>query len=112
MTDDNGLAHLIERGPCPDRELRHLVMTRYAAIQQARRLAWSWVQIAGSLGMDPKRARALAAAFVRVRRGIESGRLAVPGQAQPKHRPTQKEKPPEGGEQAEIESVINQHLIK
>ena len=75
MNDE--LTKLIAAGPDPSRELRHLVMCRFDDITTARRLARSWQEIARALGLE-KRHRSLAATYWRVRRGVESKRLAPP----------------------------------
>lgn len=82
---DDELTRLIESGPDPTRALRHLVMTRFADITAARQLARSWREIAQTLRLEGRH-KSLAAAYWRVRRGIEAGRLAAAGK--PVRKPT------------------------
>ena len=96
MTDE--LQQLIEAGPSPKHDLQRRVMLRYTDILTARRLARNWQEIAVALGLPGNRHRALAAAFWRVRRGVEAGRLAPAGvkpsrAAQPEKPAQQKAKP-------------------
>ena len=80
MNDE--LTQLIDAGPDPDRELQHLVMCRFDDITAARKLARSWRKIARALGIEARH-KSLAAAYWRVRRGVEAKRLAPPkGQPQ------------------------------
>ncbi len=90
MTDE--LQQLIEAGPSPKNDLQRRVMLRYTDILTARRLARTWQEIAAALGLPGDRHRALAAAFWRVRRGVEAGRLASAG-AKPGRAAPQKAKP-------------------
>ena len=91
MTDD-GLTHLIEAGPDPTNELQHLVMTRFHDITAARQLARTWQEIARALGVEGRQV-ALAAAYWRVKRGIEAGRLAVPKAGKTAYQGSQRAKP-------------------
>ena len=90
MTDE--LQQLIEAGPSPKNDLQRRVMLRYTDILTARRLARNWQEIAAALGLPRDRHRALAAAFWRVRRGVEAGRLAPAG-VKPGRAVPQKAKP-------------------
>ena len=75
MTDD-GLTQLIDAGPDPTNELQHLVMTRFRDITAARQLARGWKEIARALGVEGRQI-ALAAAYWRVSRAVDAGRLTV-----------------------------------
>ena len=90
MTDE--LQQLIDAGPSPKHDLQRRVMLRYTDILTARRLARNWQEIAAALGLPGNRHRALAAAFWRVRRGVEAGRLAPAG-VKPGRAAQQKAKP-------------------
>lgn len=85
---DDELTQLIRSGPDPTRELQHLVMTRYHDITAARQLARSWGEIARTLQIEGRH-KSLAAAYWRVRRGIEAKRLNPPKVTQHPARPTQ-----------------------
>ena len=76
---DDDLTKLVLAGPDPAREMQRIAMTRYEDITTARKFARTWQEIARSLGLAQERHKSLAAAYWRVRRGIEAGRLAVPG---------------------------------
>lgn len=74
---DDELTKLIEAGPDPARAIQHLVMSRFHDITAARQLARTWQEIARALGLE-KQHKSLAAAYWRVRRGVETKRLAPP----------------------------------
>ena len=93
---DDELTRLIESGPDPTRALRHLVMTRFADITAARQLARSWREIAQTLQLAGRH-KSLAAAYWRVKRGIEAGRLAVAGKPVRKPTPASMAHPPAPG---------------
>ncbi len=76
MDADDDLTKLVEAGPNPAHELQHLVMTRFADITTARKMARTWQEIAATLGLAGRQ-KALAAAYWRVKRGVEAGRLEV-----------------------------------
>ena len=102
------LQQLIDDGPSGRNGMQRLAMLRYRDILAARRLARTWQEIAASLRIEGRH-RALAAAFWRVCRGVEAGRLAVPGSKQKIERPVA---PKQSGDQSEIDAVLNKHLIK
>lgn len=77
-TNEDDLTRLIAAGPDPAHELQHRVMMRFYDITAARMMARTWREIAVTLGLAGRQ-KGLAAAYWRVRRGIEAGRLAVPG---------------------------------
>lgn len=74
------LAELIGRGPNPARGTTALVLKNYRQIEQARGLLWDWPTIAATLDLPPgpRSAKALRAAFARVRRGIKDKTLEPP----------------------------------
>ena len=76
MPDD--LEKLINEGPDRDRGLTALVLSRFAEIQLARQYARPWAKIAAALHLAKGKEKALSAAFWRVAKGIESGRLKAP----------------------------------
>ena len=76
MPDD--LEKLINEGPDPDRGLTALVLSRFSEIQRARQYARPWATIAAALHLAKGKEKALSAAFWRVAKGIESGRLKAP----------------------------------
>lgn len=76
MTDE--LQELIAQGPDPDRGLTALVLSRYHEIQLARQYARPWAKIADALRLANGKEKALSAAYWRVAKGIESGRLKAP----------------------------------
>ncbi len=76
MDANDDLTKLVEAGPNPAHELQHLVMTRFTDITTARKMARTWQEIAATLGLAGRQ-KALAAAYWRVKRGVEAGRLTV-----------------------------------
>ncbi len=74
------LTELIARGPNPARGITALVLKNYRQIEQARGLLWDWPTIATTLDLPPgpRSAKALRAAFARVRRGIKDKTLEPP----------------------------------
>lgn len=74
------LAELIARGPNPARGITALVLKNFRQIEQARGLLWDWPTIAAALDLPagPRSAKALRAAFARVRLGIKNKTLEPP----------------------------------
>ncbi len=87
MDANDDLTKLVEAGPNPARELQHLVMTRFTDITTARKMARTWQEIAATLGLTGRQ-KALAAAYWRVKRGVEAGRLAVAAPMASRHQVT------------------------
>ncbi len=74
------LTELIARGPNPARGITALVLREFRQIEQARGLLWDWATIATALDLPPgpRSAKALRAAFARVRLGIRDKTLEPP----------------------------------
>lgn len=94
MPDD--LEKLINEGPDPARGLTALVLSRYHEIHLARQYARPWAKIADALHLPPGKTKALSAAFWRVSRGIEDGRLKAPPVNATAKRPGSAPKPGSG----------------
>ena len=108
MTDE--LQELIAQGPDPNRGLTALVLLRYHEIQLARQYARPWAKIAAALRLTEGKEKALSAAFWRVSRGIEAGRLKAPPQATTRTTATNQAPAPAAGrfKKIEIDPPINQ----
>ena len=108
MPDD--LEKLINEGPDPARGLTALVLLRYHEIQLARQYARPWAKIANALHLPPGKTKALSAAFWRVSRGIESGRLKAPPPATTRTTAQAQAQAPAAGrfKKIEIDPPINQ----
>ena len=72
---------LIRDYPPVTRGLGALVLREYPRIVAARAHGWRWAEIAASL--DLADGRALAAAYRRVRKKVEDGRLTPPSAGKP-----------------------------
>ena len=84
--EEDKLSALIAAGPDPTRGLQNLVLFRFMDIARARADLRQWPEIAEALNM-PGRAKALAAAFSRVKKRVEDKELEPP-KSSPAPRPT------------------------
>ena len=84
------LTELIARGPNPARGITALVLKEFRQIEQARGLLWDWATIAAALDLPPgpRSAKALRAAFARVRLGIKNKTLEPPAGGAARSKPS------------------------
>ena len=60
-----------------------LVLREFVAIGESRSHGWTWAEISVELGKPETAARAVANAFMRVKRRIDAGELVPPGTKKP-----------------------------